>query len=191
MNPRHMLFDTVYRLGRGIWDIPPPDLLRDAVEGDRPLKPGHALDVGCGTGANVIYLAKHGWLATGVDFSAAAIRRAERDGRNVEGARFIEGDVTQLSRLDIDRPIDLVLDMGCYHSLPADAKAPYVSELAAITESGTPMMMWQGIRIKPGEIPAVFEKDFIIERIEPKGFTFNRGPIRRTIDAHWYWLRRR
>jgi SAM-dependent methyltransferase len=65
---RRLMIDTLYRLGRPPWDTPPPAELREAVEGPDALAPGHALDVGCGTGANVIYLATHGWQATGVDF---------------------------------------------------------------------------------------------------------------------------
>lgn len=191
MNPRQLLFDVLYRLGRPVWDIPPPDHLRSAVEGADALAPGHALDVGCGTGTNVIYLAKHGWRATGVDFSAAAIKRARHNARGVDGAAFLEGDVTQLSNLAIAKPIDLALDMGCYHSLPSQAKPEYVNELATILDPGTPLMMWEGIRIKPGEIPDTFSPHFVIERIEPKTFTVKRRLVRHSIAAHWYWLRRR
>ncbi len=191
MNSRHLLFDVLYRLGRPIWDIPPPDNLRSAVEGTDALPPGNALDVGCGTGTNVIYLAKHGWSATGVDFSAAAIRQARRNAQGIDGAAFLEGDVTQLSQLAIPKPIDLALDMGCYHSLPSQAKPKYVAELAAVLEPGTPLMMWEGIRIAPGEIPEVFNPYFTIEGIESKDFTVNRRLLHHTIAAQWYWLRRR
>ena len=188
---RHLLFDTLYRLGRPIWDTPPPEELRDAIEGPNAIPPGHALDVGCGTGTNVIYLAQHGWQATGVDFSAAAIRKARTNAHGVPGANFIEGDVTKLSHLDIGRPIDLVIDMGTYHSLPDNAKPTYVAELADVMEPGTPLMMWQGIRLKPGEIPQAFGRDFIIERTKPKDFIIKRKMLRHTITAEWYWVRRR
>jgi SAM-dependent methyltransferase len=106
--------------------------LRDLVEGAGALPVGHALDVGCGSGINAIYLARHGWRVTAVDFSAAAIASARRAARGVTGATFLEGDVTKLSQLPIEQPIDLVLDMGCYHSLPDGAKSTYVAELAAV-----------------------------------------------------------
>jgi SAM-dependent methyltransferase len=61
------------------------------------LPPGRALDVACGEGRNAIWLARRGWFAVGVDFSAAAIdrarqlaQRAEVDGRTT----FVVGDVT-------------------------------------------------------------------------------------------------
>jgi 2-polyprenyl-3-methyl-5-hydroxy-6-metoxy-1,4-benzoquinol methylase len=42
------------------------------------LSPGTALDVGCGEGADVIWLARQGWRVTGADFSANGLVRAAR-----------------------------------------------------------------------------------------------------------------
>ncbi len=188
---RRVLFDALYRLGRPVWDTPPPDELRKAIEGPEALRPGHALDVGCGTGTNVIYLARHGWQATGVDFAAAAISTARRRAEGVPGARFIQGDATRLTEIGIAEPVDLALDMGTFHSLPDEDKPVYVRELAALLTPGTPLMMWQGIRIKPGEIPDVFGSEFIVESIKPKDFVIKRAFLKKTIPGQWYQLRRR
>ncbi|MGB3482300.1 MAG: methyltransferase domain-containing protein [Mycobacterium sp.] len=40
------------------------------------LEPGRALDVGCGEGADAIWLAEHGWNVTAVDVSQVALERA-------------------------------------------------------------------------------------------------------------------
>ncbi|HEY0888252.1 MAG TPA: class I SAM-dependent methyltransferase [Nocardioides sp.] len=42
------------------------------------LTPGAALDVGCGEGGDVIWLAQQGWRVTGADFSANGLARAAR-----------------------------------------------------------------------------------------------------------------
>jgi SAM-dependent methyltransferase len=60
------------------------------------LAPGRALDVGCGEGADAIWLAQHGWSVTAIDISEVAIRRSReashRAGASVE---WICGDALQ------------------------------------------------------------------------------------------------
>ncbi len=45
------------------------------------LPPGRALDLGCGEGADAIWLAQHGWTVTGIDLSPSAVRRAAEAAR--------------------------------------------------------------------------------------------------------------
>jgi 2-polyprenyl-3-methyl-5-hydroxy-6-metoxy-1,4-benzoquinol methylase len=73
----HDRFQQAYQSGDLPWDtnISPPELV-EVVEGLRALPAGRALDLGCGTGTNSLYLARHGWKVTGIDFVAAAIERA-------------------------------------------------------------------------------------------------------------------
>lgn len=48
------------------------------------LQPGQALDVGCGEGADALWLARRGWLVTAVDLSRVALERAAAAGTGIE-----------------------------------------------------------------------------------------------------------
>src|SRR5260370_14518015 len=79
--------------------VSPPELV-SVVEGPGKLEPGKALDLGCGTGTNSIYLARHGWETTGVDFVPRAIAQARRKAAAAGASpRFLVGDVTRLTDL--------------------------------------------------------------------------------------------
>ena len=75
---RRLLFQYWY-FGQPKWDtgISPPELIEFINEH----QPGRAIDIGCGTGTNVITLAKAGWGVTGVDF-VRAIRKAKQKLKN-------------------------------------------------------------------------------------------------------------
>lgn len=51
------------------------------IEVASELKPGRALDLGCGEGADAMWLAEHGWQVVAVDVSATALQRATTDAR--------------------------------------------------------------------------------------------------------------
>src|SRR5690349_9569016 len=62
-----------YASGAMRWSGKPNDLLVGEVEG---LGPGTALDLGCGTGGDAIWLASLGWEVTAVDIAPAALSQA-------------------------------------------------------------------------------------------------------------------
>jgi len=156
------------------------------------MPPGRALDLGCGTGTNCIYLARHGWEVVGVDFSAVAIRRARRRARRAGvTVRFYRADVTDLSFLD--GPFDLALDTGCLHSVPSERWERYAEELARLVRPGGLYLLYAfSLRpdrvvprgFAPEEVRDLFAAAFVIEREEQGGDP--SGP-----PAAWYWLRRR
>ena len=120
------------------WDsgISPPELL-DFIENQPP---GRAIDIGCGTGTNVITLAQAGWQVTGVDFAPRAIRIAGRKAQKANIAASLHvRDATKLT--GIDGPFDLALDMGCFHSM-GNKKADYLSELQRILAPGGHWLMY-------------------------------------------------
>ena len=120
------------------WDsgISPPELL-DFLEGRSS---GHAIDLGCGTGTNVITMSKMGWQVTGIDFAPRAIRIAKRKAKRAGvQADLRVGDVTNLK--SVHGPFDFALDLGCFHSL-GEAKADYLSELDRLLAPGGHWLMY-------------------------------------------------
>jgi thioredoxin reductase/SAM-dependent methyltransferase len=66
-------WEEQYRSRPSLWSgRPNPPLVEHAAD----LAPGSALDVGCGEGADAIWLATLGWRVTAVDLSATALERA-------------------------------------------------------------------------------------------------------------------
>jgi SAM-dependent methyltransferase len=111
------------------WDtgISPPELV--AFMASHP--PGWALDLGCGTGTNVVTLAQHGWRLTGVDFALKAIAEARRKA-HVAGiqADLRVGDVTRLD--GIADPFDLIFDLGCFHGLTPEGMDAYARRVKGL-----------------------------------------------------------
>ncbi|MGW4946206.1 SAM-dependent methyltransferase [Actinoplanes sp. NPDC004185] len=68
-------WDERYSGPEKVWSGQPNPQLVAEVTG---LTPGTALDVGCGEGGDVIWLAQQGWKVTGADFSANGLARAAR-----------------------------------------------------------------------------------------------------------------
>ncbi len=133
------LFFRLLYLRKPRWDsnITPPEL----VEFIQSRPPGRAIDLGCGTGTNVIALAQHGWEAAGVDFVAKAIRQARRKARQAGlQAVFHYGDVTEGGFFS--GQYDLILDIGCYHALPDEKRSLYRQNLAARLAPGGAYLLY-------------------------------------------------
>ncbi|HEX6121533.1 MAG TPA: class I SAM-dependent methyltransferase, partial [Ktedonobacterales bacterium] len=172
-----------------------PELVA-AVEGEAALPPGRALDLGCGTGTNTLYLARHGWQTVGVDFVARAIAQAEakaqRAGVLPGSVRFLRGDATQLDALDLGGPFTLVFDLGCLHGIPTESRPRYAAGLARAAAPGARYLLYafgprtvgpRRMGLTEAEVRALFAGSFAVERIE-------RGSDRGGIASAWYWLRR-
>jgi SAM-dependent methyltransferase len=144
----HRWYEVVYRafyvLGLRVWERQrsPADLIR-LVEGPMARPPGRALDLGCGSGTDSVYLAQHGWTVTGVDIvpEALALARGRAAAAGVTPT-FVEGDVTRLADLGVHGPFDLVLDFGCLHTLPSDRRDAYVRSVGAVARPGALLLLY-------------------------------------------------
>ena len=153
------------------WDtgVPPPELERFVAS--HP--PGRALDLGCGTGTNAVYLASHGWSSVGVDFAPRATAKAKRRAEAAGMARwctFHVGDVTRLSF--VEGPFDLALDIGCLHSLPTGQRASYAGGLTRLVRSGGTFLLYAfapggpAVGLTRDDVRATFSDAFEVVRVE-------------------------
>ncbi len=137
MASRHTLFRVFYRIGFTPWDGHPlARSLRDLIEGTNDasaLPAASALELGCGTGDCSIYLAKHGWKVTAVDFVPKALAKARAKADSAAApVEFVRADVTQLSRAGIGSDFNLIVDNGCLHNMSDGDRDAYVREVSAV-----------------------------------------------------------
>jgi SAM-dependent methyltransferase len=151
------LFFNLAYLQKPVWDtgISPPELM-DFIASHNP---GRAVDMGCGTGTNVITLAKHGWEVIGVDFVRRAINIAKNNAEQYDvDAKFLVDDVTRLEK--VSGKFDLVLDMGCYHSLPPATRQAYISKINDLLAPSGTLLLYIFIKPNPDIVgPGVTDAD--------------------------------
>jgi SAM-dependent methyltransferase len=151
------------------WDtgISPPELMQFIA--DHP--PGRALDLGCGTGTNAITFASHGWQVTGIDFAWRAIKIARRKARQKGvDVDLRVGDILKLD--DRSGPFDLVLDIGCYHSLPEPEMETYAENLERLLAPRGKFLMYGFFREPGGTGPGMLETS--LSRISARLKLLNR-----------------
>jgi len=198
---------NLFYLWKAPWDIegPHPELVR-LVESGR-LGPCRAIDMGCGAGDNVIYLAQQGFEVTGVDISPLAISKARRKAQAAGvSPTFLVGDVTNLT--GVKGPFDLVVDNGCLHSLVGNpARDGYVWTVLRLIRPGSRYFLrcfvrdprqrfgcWffrglSGLDLTKSEVERRFGGEFDIEHLEPLPPGLNSfSPL--AIDAVYLMMRK-
>ena len=154
---KHLYFNLLY-FRTPPWDtqVSPPEL----IEFIETHSPGRALDLGCGTGTNVITLAQHGWQVVGVDYVKRAIHSAKRKADQAGvSAEFVVSDVTRLEEVHGD--FDLVLDIGCFHSLDARERGAYLDNLECLTKAGSTLLIYCFLSDIESSGPGINESDLL------------------------------
>jgi SAM-dependent methyltransferase len=167
------VYRLIYRLGLPVWQRPsPPAGLVALLDGPDPPPPGRALDLGCGTGTDAIYLATRGWDVTAVDMVPKALTAARRNAADAGvSPRFLQGDVTRLLELGIADDHTLLLDFGCLHTLPEDRRSAYVAGVSHAAATGATLLL-HGFRRPPRAAPmhAGLSVDEVRARFVPAGW---------------------
>ncbi|MFI6904234.1 class I SAM-dependent methyltransferase [Nonomuraea sp. NPDC050394] len=105
MSEHEEFWDARYSESRRIWSGQPNTMLVTEVEG---MAPGRALDLGCGEGGDVVWLARRGWRVTGVDVSRVALERAGEHAKEAGVADLVDLRWHQLGESFPEGEFDLV-----------------------------------------------------------------------------------
>jgi ubiquinone/menaquinone biosynthesis C-methylase UbiE len=198
MASKHSRFRFFYRVGFTPWEGHPlAQGLRDLVEGTSntpPLPTGSALDLGCGTGDCAIYLAKHGWKATGVDYVTKPLNKARaKAGAADVSVDFVRADVTQLSQEGIGTGFQLIVDNGCLHNMSGGDREAYVREVSVVAAPDARLLI---VAFPPGGrfgVPGIDNAE--IERRFAHGWTLLSTGHERELDdktpTRFYLFQRR
>jgi ubiquinone/menaquinone biosynthesis C-methylase UbiE len=175
-------FSSVYK-GNPPWDIGYAQPVFKRLAKTLPSQ-SKVLDVGCGTGENILFFAKMGFESTGIDFTSEAIDKAitKAKERNLN-AKFYVMDALELGRLN--QKFNFIIDSGLFHTF-SDSERPlfkYSLSKVIFTKGIYYMLCFSDRehsrfgprRISREEIYDTFNRDWKVISIEPENFESNFG----------------
>jgi len=187
-------WDERYSASEQVWSGNPNGALLAEAAG---LAPGRALDVGCGEGADAVWLARAGWDVTALDVSGVALERAARHARE-EGVTvhwvhrgLVEADLPAGS-------FDLVTVH--YPALPRTAARDAERALtAAVAPGGTLLVVHHAHNLEtahehgfdpaeyvaPADVAALLDEDWAVEvdEVRPRTVPASGGGTQHSHDV--------
>lgn len=182
-------WDDRYRAGDTPWDTGQPSSELRRVVAEEKMAPCRAIDLGCGTGVNAVWLAQQGFDVTAADLSPLALQRAEeRAAAAGVRVRFLAADL--LDPPDLGGPFDFLFDRGCYHVVRRTDVGRYLATLERITrpgslglvltgnaraprEPGPPVVREDEVRAELGSLfDIIWLREFTFDQVEEGGVRF-------------------
>jgi SAM-dependent methyltransferase len=109
------------------WDIGQPDFNLIQTVTTTPINPCKAVDIGCGTGDNAIWLSQQGFDVVGIDTSAVAIEKARAKASQTHAnVSFIVGNF--LTSQIAGAPFGFIFDRGLFHVFETDEERKRLAE---------------------------------------------------------------
>lgn len=168
-NQRYVDSDTPWDSGN------PSEALREFLK-EGLVPPTRALELGCGTGTNAIFLASNGFQVTAVDLSTEAIGRArEKAAAAGVSIDFRQADVTDLPNLG--EAFSLVFDRGTYHCVRSINLVGFQKSLARVVAPGGYYLLLAGNaheQSPPDKGPPRVRAAELCEEIESNSFELLR-----------------
>jgi ubiquinone/menaquinone biosynthesis C-methylase UbiE len=169
------------------WDIGHPQSVFEALIKDEEIKPGKALDIGCGRGDNAIMLAINGCDVTGIDIVEDAINDAKAKAiKHHVKVNFVVGNVLQMDRFFTEAEFDIIIDSGLFHVMTDEERPVFAWQIHRVLKPGGKYFMlcfsdkepgdYGPRRISIAEIELTFKSLFNITYIKDSTFDTVLGP---------------
>ncbi|MEN6458997.1 MAG: class I SAM-dependent methyltransferase [Thermoguttaceae bacterium] len=153
--------DYPYRAGTPSWDANEPHAELIRVLEEHRLRPQTVLEVGCGSGADAVWLARRRFEVTAVDHSPIAIERARLRAEQQNALlRLVLEDAFDFAQSA--GQFDFVYDAGMYHSVREKKLDRYLDMLWRVTRPGSYYLCLAASPAEPpveGGPPQVAEDD--------------------------------
>lgn len=192
-------WEAQYRSGGLPWETGRPSSELRRALAEYQLRPCRAVEIGCGTGSNAVWLASRGFEVTAVDLSPLAIRLARRRARAAGVAvNFLVADVTDPAFAP--GRFDFFFDCGCYHAVRLADGPGYLRFVERVTRPGAFGLVLLGNAAEPedevgppvlneGQVRAEWGRRFDILHLRPFRFDPRRQGEKRYLG--WScWVRR-
>jgi 2-polyprenyl-3-methyl-5-hydroxy-6-metoxy-1,4-benzoquinol methylase len=165
------------------WETEEPCSELQRIVAGQPITPCRVVEVGCGMGANAIWLAQQGFYTTAVDVSGKAIMMAR--GQAKEKGVWVRFEISELQEFARNNgPYDFLLDRGCYGVVRRTDSQGYSKACRNLTRPGGLALIMAGNAEEPEDglgAPTVtaeqirgdFSNHFHIELL--KAFRFDKG----------------
>lgn len=166
-------WEKIYKTERTPWDAVSPEPYLVGLVERKVIYSTAAIDIGCGTGNETIFLASRGFLVTAFDISATAISRAQEKARRA--GVVCDFQVADVLKFEPRQKYNFCLDRACFHFLDPQERPKYVANVTSWLNPGALFLLivssdqesFKGpYQFSRKEITESFSRDFDILSLE-------------------------
>jgi|GEM_PF-1563795 len=201
-NETKAFYEYAYRQKNGIerqWTAGTANPELVSLVYNQKIKPGSkVLEVGCGLGAESIFLAVRGMEVTAMDLSEDAVNTGHEIAKQYGvDVNWIAGDL--LATDLFNQEFDVVTDQGCFHHMKEEEFAKYEEKISKYLKPGGLFVLRafsdampegeQPRRVSSDDMIRTFCKNFKLEHME-RILSFSSEKYDKPISWYTLWIRR-